>query len=83
MRGETRYDEADFPINLLFGSVGVSGFHDVVFGRFGTVSAFRAAVISGYAEPLRNDMVKRKDIAPFAGRIYQEAQRMILWERLS
>lgn len=33
--------------------------------------------ISGYAELLRNDMVKREDIAPFAGRIYQEAQRMI------
>ena len=33
--------------------------------------------ISGYAELLLNDMVKGEDIASFAGRIYQEAQRMI------
>lgn len=33
--------------------------------------------ISGYAELLRNGMVKKEDIQPFAGRIYDEAQRMI------
>lgn len=32
--------------------------------------------ISGYAELLKNDMVKREDISPFAGKIYDEAQRM-------
>lgn len=33
--------------------------------------------ISGYAELLKNDMVKSEDWIPFAGKIYQEAQRMI------
>lgn len=33
--------------------------------------------ISGYAELLKNDMVKREDQIPFAGKIYDEAQRMI------
>lgn len=33
--------------------------------------------ISGYAELLKNGMVKEKDIAPFAGKIYDEAGRMI------
>lgn len=33
--------------------------------------------ISGYAELLRNDMVKSGDIIPFAGKIYDEAQRMV------
>ncbi|MEY8337889.1 ATP-binding protein [Lachnospiraceae bacterium 62-35] len=33
--------------------------------------------ISGYAELLQNDMVESKDIIPFAGKIYTEAQRMI------
>lgn len=32
--------------------------------------------ISGYAELLKNDMVKSEDAAPFAGKIYDEAQRM-------
>ena len=32
--------------------------------------------ISGYAELLKNDMVKREDVSPFAGKIYDEAQRM-------
>lgn len=33
--------------------------------------------ISGYAELLKNDMVQEKDRIPFAGKIYNEAQRMI------
>lgn len=33
--------------------------------------------ISGYAELLKNGMVEGKDVAPFAGKIYGEAQRMI------
>lgn len=33
--------------------------------------------ISGYAELLKNDMVKENDRIPFAGKIYAEAQRMI------
>lgn len=33
--------------------------------------------ISGYAELLKNDMVKEIDRVPFAGKIYDEAQRMI------
>lgn len=33
--------------------------------------------ISGYAELLKNDMVKENDKIPFAGKIYDEAQRMI------
>lgn len=33
--------------------------------------------ISGYAELLKNDMVKEIDRIPFAGKIYDEAQRMI------
>lgn len=33
--------------------------------------------ISGYAELLKNDMVKENDRIPFAGKIYSEAQRMI------
>lgn len=33
--------------------------------------------ISGYAELLKNDMVKREDWIPFAGKIYDEAQRMV------
>lgn len=33
--------------------------------------------ISGYAELLKNDMVKENDRIPFAGKIYNEAQRMI------
>ena len=33
--------------------------------------------ISGYAELLKNDMVKKSDIVPFGGKIYDEAQRMI------
>ena len=32
--------------------------------------------ISGYAELLKNDMVKREDVSPFAGKFYDEAQRM-------
>lgn len=32
--------------------------------------------ISGYAELLKNDMVTATDIAPFAGKIYEEVQRM-------
>ncbi len=32
--------------------------------------------ISGYAELLKNDMVAVADVAPFAGKIYEEAQRM-------
>lgn len=34
--------------------------------------------ISGYAELLKNGMVKSDDIAPVAGKIYDEAQRMVL-----
>lgn len=33
--------------------------------------------ISGYAELLKNDMVRYEDRIPFAGKIYAEAQRMI------
>lgn len=33
--------------------------------------------ISGYAELLKNDMVKPEDISKFSGQIYSEAQRMI------
>lgn len=33
--------------------------------------------ISGYAELLKNDMVKEEDKIPFAGKIYEEAGRMI------
>lgn len=33
--------------------------------------------ISGYAELLKNDMVKEEDLAPFGGKIYDEAQRMV------
>lgn len=33
--------------------------------------------ISGYAELLKNDMVRAEDRVPFAGKIYVEAQRMI------
>lgn len=33
--------------------------------------------ISGYAELLKNGLVKSKDIIPFAGKIYAEAQRMV------
>lgn len=33
--------------------------------------------ISGYAELLKNDMVKEEDRIPFAGKIYDEAGRMI------
>ena len=33
--------------------------------------------ISGYAEILRDGMVKGEDIAPFAGKIFDEAQRLI------
>lgn len=33
--------------------------------------------ISGYAELLKNDMVKEADKIPFAGKIYEEAGRMI------
>lgn len=33
--------------------------------------------ISGYAELLKNDMVKPEDITKFSGQIYAEAQRMI------
>ncbi len=33
--------------------------------------------ISGYAELLKNNMVMEKDVAPFSGKIYDEAQRMI------
>ncbi|MEZ3508703.1 MAG: PAS domain-containing protein [Lachnospiraceae bacterium] len=33
--------------------------------------------ISGYAELLKNDMVREKDRVPFAEKIYDEAQRMI------
>lgn len=33
--------------------------------------------ISGYAELLKHDMVKSQDRIPFAGKIYDEAQRMI------
>lgn len=33
--------------------------------------------ISGYAELLKNNMVKENDRVPFAGKIYDEAQRMI------
>lgn len=32
--------------------------------------------ISGYAELLANNLVKKEDICPFAGRIYTEARRM-------
>lgn len=32
--------------------------------------------ISGYAELLKNNMVEAADVAPFAGKIYEEAQRM-------
>lgn len=32
--------------------------------------------ISGYAELLKNDMVKKEDMASFAGRIYSETQRL-------
>lgn len=32
--------------------------------------------ISGYAELLKNDMVKKEDFIPFAKKIYDEAQRM-------
>lgn len=34
-------------------------------------------VISGYAELLKNNLVKAEDVAPFAGKIYDEAGRMI------
>ncbi len=33
--------------------------------------------ISGYAELMKNDMVQSEDRIPFAGKIYDEAQRMI------
>ena len=33
--------------------------------------------ISGYAELMKNGLVKEKDILPFSGKIYDEAQRMI------
>lgn len=33
--------------------------------------------ISGYAELLKNNMVRGEDVQPFAEKIYQEAQRMI------
>lgn len=33
--------------------------------------------ISGYAELLKNDMVKENDRIPFAGKIYDETQRMV------
>lgn len=33
--------------------------------------------ISGYAELLQSGMVEKKDIVPFAGKIYTEAQRMV------
>lgn len=33
--------------------------------------------IRGYAELLKNDMVKEDDVIPFAGKIYDEAQRMV------
>ena len=33
--------------------------------------------ISGYAELLKNDLVRENDKIPFAGKIYSEAQRMI------
>lgn len=33
--------------------------------------------ISGYAELLQNGMVEKKDVIPFAGKIYTEAQRMV------
>lgn len=33
--------------------------------------------ISGYAELLKNGMVRHEDVQPFAEKIYQEAQRMI------
>lgn len=33
--------------------------------------------ISGYAELIRNGMVKQEDIIPFAGRIYEETQRLV------
>ena len=33
--------------------------------------------ISGYAEIVRSGMVKPEDVVPFAGKIYDEAQRMI------
>ncbi len=33
--------------------------------------------ISGYAELMKNGLVKQQDIVPFAGKIYNEAQRMI------
>lgn len=32
--------------------------------------------ITGYAELLKNDMVRKEDLIPFAGKIYNEAQRM-------
>lgn len=34
--------------------------------------------ISGYAELLKNGMVKSDDVTPVAGKIYDEAQRMVL-----
>ncbi len=34
--------------------------------------------ISGFAEIIKNDMVKQEDIKKFAGNIYDEAQRLIL-----
>lgn len=34
--------------------------------------------ISGYAEIIRDGMVRSEDIAPFAGKIYDEAQRLIV-----
>lgn len=33
--------------------------------------------ISGYAELMKNGMVKQEEMIPFAGRIYEESQRMI------
>ena len=33
--------------------------------------------ISGYAELLKNNMVRADDVAPFGGKIYDEAQRMV------
>lgn len=33
--------------------------------------------ISGYAELMQNNMVKNEDIIPFAGKIYDEARRMV------
>ena len=34
--------------------------------------------ISGFAEIIKNGIVKEEDIAPFAGKIYDEAQRLII-----